>query len=1006
LEGKIIPELSKLVIEVDSKGVLKATGDLEVFARMGHKAGKSTDDVANKMGALQLIANKLPGPLKSVAAGLMGMVNPTTAVIGVVMELGEAAVKYVGEAVNAYAEHEAQLVRLGAVLKATGAESWTTTGALTKYANELQSTTGKSADEITRMQSVLLGFTSITGENFNRLTKNMLDMVDVMGGDMVSAANTFGKAMDNPAESLSALSRYGFKFTEEEKNMVKAMQEANDIAGAQVVILKSMEKAFGGASEAHLKTIQGMKEYIKTLKEQHKALLAEEKNWAGISKEFYEHQISYYAELNEKLSEQIELRELLAKKELSQKGVTEEGEIEITFTLDDSYREIELKINKLKRDIKQWDAEGFTHEALDNQLKTYQEILEAYKPIIDYEKQRLSLIERQAELLNKVKASYTSAMNFVNEIFDQTPAGQIEKVQGQIDKLIQLRNSGMKTVKTNEFNPSTLLWEQGETSSYLEHEEISKIDKDIEFLKEKLKNLYKSGNPFKDWEVVLARATDYTEDIVHNLGGLKTIEKYAEDGVEAVKDRFLKAAPDGGLLYEMLGMDKTDVLDEAAGKMRTLVRIMTEARIKEPWDIVKEESYQKAVALLKELDKTASNSHFAKFIAELNKEIELLKKSPEEIAIHNANELLKSNGIQNPTEDQAKQVLDMTFEMDMKKIENQIEYNGLLEKELRIRELIEKYGSREKAEAYFGKEVEAKYAKTKQALEVELDLQKKLLFLGEERYEIEKLIAEGYDEAQAKKIYALNQEIEKTKALIDALNQLKEAGLQITASGLVDFAHDLGSAFRDGTISSDELSGAVGNMLKSLIDAMPQLLLNVGLQLIMAKRWALGLAFIGASGLMSFVSGVTDSKDNGRDYEAERLRRIQDQISDLIDQMRKQEEYYATKKRSVNASAVSVNDAIITPRGTVYTHPEDYIIATKRPESLMSGAGAGNVFVNIEIENNAPVTVNAESETMEDGVKKIKIIIDQAVKSGIANGEYDGAFNAMNSRRRGREVQN
>jgi len=189
-----------------------------------------------------------------------------------------------------------------------------------------------------------------------------------------------------------------------------------------------------------------------------------------------------------------------------------------------------------------------------------------------------------------------------------------------------------------------------------------------------------------------------------------------------------------------------------------------------------------------------------------------------------------------------------------------------------------------------------------------------------------------------------------------------------------------------------------------MIDSMPQMLLNVGLQL-MATNWKLGLAFIGASGLMSFVSGmIDDSKDNGRNDEEERLRRIRDQISDLIDQMRKQEEYYYTKKRSVNASAVSVNDAIITPKGTVYTHPEDYIIATKRPDTLMSGSGAGDVIINIE--NNAPVEIKTTREVADDGTKVIKMTIEQVVQSGIANGTFDGAFNAMNSRRRGREIQN
>jgi len=899
-----MPELSKLVIEIDSHNVLRATGDLEIFAKMGQKAGQSTDDMAKKMAAFQLIANKLPGPLNSIAAGLMGMVNPSTAVVGALISIGEAAVKYIGEAINLYAEHEAQLVRLGAVLKATGAETWTTTSALTKYANELQSTTGKSADEITRMQSVLLGFQSITGENFDRLTKNMLDMVDVMGGDMVSAANTFGKAMDNPAESLGALSRYGFKFTEQEKQMVKAMQEAGDLAGAQVIILKSQEKAFGGAAEAHLKTIQGMKEYVKTLKEQHKALQAEYSGMSDIAKEYYERQIQYYTEMNENMSRHIELQEIAEKKKSG------------TATVEDQYREIEIEVKRIEAAIKRAEsgtgryaaAEAMLLTKYEKQLEVQKAILDIYKPLMDYEKQRLAMIEKQAETLNRVRASYAGAMEFVNGIYEQTTEGQIEKLKEQINRLEIIRDNQIKVEKGRKYNSSTKLWEEVDVKNYLGQEEITKVIKDIDFLNEKLKNLKKTGNPFEDWVKVLAQATGYTEEIVNSwagLGdnrGLKTINNFSEE-INKVRGRMF--AKDGySPIYEFLGLGKVDVYEEAEQKMRDVVEAMTRARIENPWS-VSDEDYQRAIQLLKEYKELTSTVR----------------------------------RIENYNEDKS--------DLDKRK-----ELIWATKEELRLNELAERYVS----------------------------------------------------DQRAKEIYALEQQIEKVEALRDALNQLKEAGLQLAASGLVDFAHDLGKAYQDGSISLSETENAFRNMLKSMIDAMPQMLLNVGLQL-MSKNWKLGLAFIGASGLMSFVSGLTDAAEqDGRNDEAERLRRIQEQITDLIDAQRKQQEYYLVQKRKVNDSALRVNDAIITPRGTVYTHPDDYIIATKTPETLMSGKGGGNVYISIQ--NNAPVTVNTESETTEDGARKVKITIDNIVKNGIANGDYDGAFNAMNNRNRGRRISN
>lgn len=143
-----MPDISHLVIEVESKNVRKASDDLEVFSKISGKAGRSTDDLANKMGALLLIANKLPGPLKSVATGLMGVVSPATAAISAIIELTGAFIQFFREGIEVYREQEVQLARLGAVIETTGAAAWTSANEMRNYANSLRSATGRSANEI------------------------------------------------------------------------------------------------------------------------------------------------------------------------------------------------------------------------------------------------------------------------------------------------------------------------------------------------------------------------------------------------------------------------------------------------------------------------------------------------------------------------------------------------------------------------------------------------------------------------------------------------------------------------------------------------------------------------------------------------------------------------------------------------------------------------------------------------------------------------------------------
>lgn len=56
---------------------------------------------------------------------------------------------------------------------------------------------------------------------------------------------------------------------------------------------------------------------------------------------------------------------------------------------------------------------------------------------------------------------------------------------------------------------------------------------------------------------------------------------------------------------------------------------------------------------------------------------------------------------------------------------------------------------------------------------------------------------------------------------------------------------------------------------------------------------------------------------------------------------------FKSKENNSSGTSKSVNDAIITPQGTVYTNPNDYIIATKNPGAL---GGKGGMTVNINID--------------------------------------------------------
>jgi hypothetical protein len=148
---------------------------------------------------------------------------------------------------------------------------------------------------------------------------------------------------------------------------------------------------------------------------------------------------------------------------------------------------------------------------------------------------------------------------------------------------------------------------------------------------------------------------------------------------------------------------------------------------------------------------------------------------------------------------------------------------------------------------------------------------------------------------------------------------------------------------------------------------------------------------------------IPDAQKDGTEDQLEKLRRIQDEISKLIDQQKSLEEYYFKKRQELNAkAAMSVNDLIVTPQGTWSTHPDDYIIATKRPDTLSSGGG---VQMNVKIVNNAGAAVTTQQGIGADGLNELLVMVDQRIQGNIASGKWDGSFATRDARIRGRNIR-
>jgi len=152
---------------------------------------------------------------------------------------------------------EQEQAQLQAVLTSTGSVAGFTADELNKLGGALANNSTFSTGEITQAQTALLAFSGIVGDDFVKAQQAAADMAARTGMSLTSAAETIGRALDVPSQGLSALSRQGFRFTEEQKELVKFLEETGRASEAQGIILEALSESYGGAAQSARDTFAG-----------------------------------------------------------------------------------------------------------------------------------------------------------------------------------------------------------------------------------------------------------------------------------------------------------------------------------------------------------------------------------------------------------------------------------------------------------------------------------------------------------------------------------------------------------------------------------------------------------------------------------------------------------------------------------------------------------------------------------------------------------------------------
>ncbi len=145
--------------------------------------------------------------------------------------------------------------QLNATLASTGGVAGVTAAQVNALSSQIQGLTNYDAEAAASAQSLLLTFTKIGSDVFPRATKAAVDMSARFDQDLKSSVTQLGKALNDPIEGISALSRIGIQFSDSQRKMVAAMMEVNDVAGAQAIILREVETQVQGSAAAQADSI-------------------------------------------------------------------------------------------------------------------------------------------------------------------------------------------------------------------------------------------------------------------------------------------------------------------------------------------------------------------------------------------------------------------------------------------------------------------------------------------------------------------------------------------------------------------------------------------------------------------------------------------------------------------------------------------------------------------------------------------------------------------------------
>lgn len=224
-----------LGLGIDASKAEKGARD---FKRATDSITKESDKAEKSVGNVSTKITSFGKSLGTLGASL-GIGIGVTSIVGGLSKIVKEVDSY-----------QLKVNQLNALIDTTGGAAKRSASDIENLAQEIGIATLASVNEVRDVSAQLLTFKSISGTVFDDTLRLAQDLASVGFGTLSSSAVQLAKALEDPAVNLSNLRRVGISFTQQQVEMIKALDESGRKFEAQKQILQAVRDQVGGAGAA------------------------------------------------------------------------------------------------------------------------------------------------------------------------------------------------------------------------------------------------------------------------------------------------------------------------------------------------------------------------------------------------------------------------------------------------------------------------------------------------------------------------------------------------------------------------------------------------------------------------------------------------------------------------------------------------------------------------------------------------------------------------------------